>query len=393
MISLNKILLVNRKPNDNLNGFDITTWVDFKNSDGESISPYEYTKQLNAVEIDISLIKGKKLHLTKSCTIPQFKREKFQEQHNVTFVRDITKGDYCVVGNKFLNKEVDFVGNSWMYKSSDIIAILNEIAKTKPLHAFHEKMIKLFNDEKIEYVAFYRWNQCDIEEAMYIAYNINLTQTPRRITSYFHVTSNPTVISSLDSLFNNNTIISQSVILKNLNSVVINNEQYEMLADLFNSRDEANVTLAIETIANSDYEKSAGYIMKLLFHYSTRIYSSRSRTHVNFKSMMNFFGLSSSWSIQDLLEALENKNLLSHRNLQILEGPINANTYLRNKYRDYDNYEYKEIVNEKFSTNEYVDDTDSYVMDYSNVELLKLDDDDQHEEYQHSKREDGEFLF
>ena len=108
---------------------------------------------------------------------------------------------------------------------------------------------------------------------------------------------------------------------------------------------------------------------------------------------MNFFGLSSSWSIQDLLEALENKNLLSHRNLQILEGPINANTYLRNKYRDYDNYEYKEIVNEKFSTNEYVDDTDSYVIDYSNVELLKLDDDDQYEEYQHSKREDGEFLF
>lgn len=393
MISLNKILLVNRKPNNDLNGFDITTWVDFKNSAGGSVSPYEYASRLNTVEVDISLIKGKKLYLTKSCTIPQFKREKFQEQHNVTFIRDIAKADYCVVGNKFLNKDIDFVGNYWMYKSSDIVALLNQIAETKPLHAFHEKMIKLFSDEKIEYVAFYRWNQCDIEEAMYIAYNINLTQTPRRITSHFHVTSNPTVISKLDSLFNNNTIISQSVILKNLNSVVINHEQYEMLTGLFNSRDEANVTLAIETIANSDYEKSAGYIMKLLYYNSSRIYSSRSKTHVNFKSMINFFGLSSSWNIQDLFEALENKNLLSHRNLQILEGAIGGNTYLRNKYRDYDNYEYKEIINEKFSTNEYVDDTDSYVIDYSNVELLKLDDDDQHEEYQHSKREDGEFLF
>lgn len=60
---------------------------------------------------------------------------------------------------------------------------------------------------------------------------------------------------------------------------------------MFKSSDKDNHIMAMEIMANSNYVESALYLLMLLEEYGHRIADCNTKNHVNFKSMVSYFGL------------------------------------------------------------------------------------------------------
>jgi hypothetical protein len=67
---------------------------------------------------------------------------------------------------------------------------------------------------------------------------------------------------------------------------------YESIEKLFQSNQESDWTVAMEIMANSDLDNSALYNFLLFKHYyGSRMAYAKSRNHVNFKSMLEYYGV------------------------------------------------------------------------------------------------------
>ncbi|MBK7819406.1 MAG: hypothetical protein IPJ60_19095 [Sphingobacteriaceae bacterium] len=103
---------------------------------------------------------------------------------------------------------------------------------------------------------------------------------------------------------------------------IMNEDMYRETAKLFESSDNTNTVLAMEAMANCDFQKSAVYLLLLIRENSTKIYNSSNRNHVNFKSLLRYFNITAytltRLSVDDLLNSLRAQKLLSLTNLNML---------------------------------------------------------------------------
>jgi signal peptidase I len=116
-------------------------------------------------------------------------------------------------------------------------------------------------------------------------------------------------------------IYHRNAILTILNEdVVIDAEMYQGLMNMFESSDQADHRIAMEGMANSDYLKSALYLLFLFEEYRMKIYNSSTKHHVNFKSLCKFFDLrpGDHLDLDEITLKLINKNMLDLNNLNIL---------------------------------------------------------------------------
>lgn len=118
-------------------------------------------------------------------------------------------------------------------------------------------------------------------------------------------------------------LLSESIAqsMMNSESVVIDQEIYEQLRDMFNSSDDSNIPLAMEMMAGCDYEKSYVYIGLLIEEFHSVMNSTRNKDHVAFKSLLKFFEISSLYyvySLEELLSKMIRKRILTKEMLDIL---------------------------------------------------------------------------
>ena len=91
------------------------------------------------------------------------------------------------------------------------------------------------------------------------------------------------------NLLNNN--INKVVLDKYVNtiatedSIIIDTKVYEQLKSMFSSRDQENIVLGMEIIANCNIEESKGFIALLFFNHTQSFREAKSWSHVNFKSI------------------------------------------------------------------------------------------------------------
>jgi hypothetical protein len=102
--------------------------------------------------------------------------------------------------------------------------------------------------------------------------------------------------------------------------VVIDAEMYEGLKNMFESSDQADHKIAMEGMANSDYLRSALYLLFLFNDYRMKIYNSSTKQHVNFKSLCKFFDhrAGDRLTLDEITQKLRDKNVLDLNNLNIL---------------------------------------------------------------------------
>ena len=110
-------------------------------------------------------------------------------------------------------------------------------------------------------------------------------------------------------------------------TITIDEKVFNQLNNMFESEDKDNHVLAMEIMANCNYQKSIMYILILLREYNYKIGKLRSRTHVNFKSLLGYLGMRHD---NLYLQAYEMIDIMLERNLVTLEKL----QYLFDKYQD-----------------------------------------------------------
>lgn len=121
----------------------------------------------------------------------------------------------------------------------------------------------------------------------------------------------------LTSLLSAPDIYSQEEIIGLINedAAIIDQNMYNRLRDMFNSKTSADHTMAIEILANCNISPSLHHVMLLIKEFNTLLYSMAESKHVNFKSLLEYIDVNrgSMGSITDdkMVQCLMDKNVLS----------------------------------------------------------------------------------
>lgn len=117
------------------------------------------------------------------------------------------------------------------------------------------------------------------------------------------------------------TLVHEKELLANLNgddALVITQTEFEQITSMFRSSDQDNHVLAMEIMANCNYQESMYYLLRAFKDFHQQMSNQRAKNHVNFKSLVSFLNIGSAsynWS----LSAMQIVNLLKDKGLLTLE--------------------------------------------------------------------------
>lgn len=116
-------------------------------------------------------------------------------------------------------------------------------------------------------------------------------------------------------------LVHEKELLANLNgddALVITQTEFDQITSMFKSSDQDNHVLAMEIMANCNYQESMYYLLRAFKDFHQQMSNQRAKNHVNFKSLVSFLNIGSAsynWS----LGAMQIVNLLKDKSLLTLE--------------------------------------------------------------------------
>ena len=125
-----------------------------------------------------------------------------------------------------------------------------------------------------------------------------------------------------NNLMNHGNVYDESALLSLLNSeLVMDQEIYEGVKNLFESNDRNDHKVAMESMANCNYLQSAVYLLMLMKNYRHQMANSDMKNHVNFKSLLKFFDVNINYSevsYDDIVYKLIDKNIMTYENMALI---------------------------------------------------------------------------
>jgi hypothetical protein len=251
-----------------------------------------------------------KLYFYAECTVPRFKVREMWKPKKVSITVKEEYGTHKFLSSKF-NKYLDKAGNLYTIKASDLKKWLDSNNSIFANYAEHLQYDNLSEDVK----EVLKTEGLDILIDYYLRNIINgYINTLRGKDSYNQLYDYPIAkdktlsyemfelcsfkedkeANAWKDLYNDSTdFYLDDAVNRALQdeSTVIDGEMYEQLKNLLESSDEANTTMAMEVIANSNIEKSAKFIYQLMREYSNRMVYNSAYNSVNFRSLRDSTGL------------------------------------------------------------------------------------------------------
>ena len=278
----------------------------------ESIT--NFTKKIIDVKGEYTPKDGDKLFFLPGCTVPRFKMKKFCEEYGTAMVKYIDKANSIFISLKYFDDVLEY---------------------TVPYATPKEEVVKYFNTCKPEiadmiqqstcgYVFF---NSCPDTEMLITTFRSNFNVTPRFSSSPYNDHTYRLSIDSIEKLkqfkdvVSNPNIHNEVCVSKLLNTgAEMTETEYESIKRLITSNDTTNLKVAVEIMANCDFEKSAVYLLLLIHEFGSTMYTCQTTKHVNFKSLMTFFNISGLqyFYLDEVMESLIKTKLVSRNNLNIL---------------------------------------------------------------------------
>lgn len=120
------------------------------------------------------------------------------------------------------------------------------------------------------------------------------------------------------------TIYDESAILEHVNgdnAVTITTDVYNNLNMMFDSTDTDNHILAMEIMANSNYNDSLLFIQMLFMNHYSKMESLKEKNHVNFKSLLAYLGKTIQGMYSDMdtiMHSLRDNGRLTEENIETL---------------------------------------------------------------------------
>ena len=286
-----------------------------------------------------------KYFLMPGTVVPRVKLQNLSVDAGIKVVRSPEDADKVFIGKNSFSK-MSKSGHVYAIEKSLVEAYVNSEALTTDEYIVDRLKIALLNAEHIyiamEYSAknFFSGNTVNKQQAL--LRNLH-DKSPNRLGSsnfsYKHYLIESEYCEMLDKALNSGTvqICNEEDLLENLNgddALVITQTEFNQLSEMFKSSDKDNHVLAMEIMANSNYSQSIFYLLRLFKDFHEQMASQRSRTHVNFKSLVSYLSIGSAtynWNLvaNKMLEIIKDKGLLT---LQMIEETFVAYEYEVRQY-------------------------------------------------------------
>jgi hypothetical protein len=269
-----------------------------------------------ALPSKLDLNKKDRLYIYLECKVPRFKLKKVLEDHQCAVVRDLNKANKLIVNKESIYNLV----RTCYYYHTTFIEFKDALSKTtSPLKQIFNNLFEhpeVYNIDKDS--TFLISNPIAEDTKRY---------TPARYWSWQSVyeIDSPVSLAVVRSFINNPNVYQQKALTTYMNDSVLNSSNIKSLEAMFKSTSKEDWNLATEMLANYDYERSAVFILLTLSRYNTQIKESKSSSHVNFKAMLDYFGIKLyHFSNHHILGILKSRSLLTHDAAVILLNSIYA---------------------------------------------------------------------
>lgn len=260
--------------------------------------------------------KGDKLWFYPGCDVPRFKVKQFCQAHNVAVVKYSDKATVRFIGPNSL-KEMISNSHTYYMKKDKFIKWLDSVMRNS-----YEDLKKDILASQNDRVYFYNSTPlrqfCNKE---LFANKILLKEYYNCEGSWSNYLNDEKTYQQVINLLTDSSLRHQDDILSLLNTgTVLDQDMYDQIHKLFESEDKENTKLAMEAMANCDFQQSAVYLLLLLKEYDQKIYNSGNKHHVNFKSLLKYFDISqlTNISVDDVIDSLRHQKLLNLNNLNRL---------------------------------------------------------------------------
>lgn len=258
---------------------------------------------------------GDKIWFYPGCDIPRFKVKQFCMNNNVSIVKTKDRSTVRFMGQETVN-QTRFHDDLY-YMGKDAFLTWLDSVMCNAYMQMRDDIAKCPSD--IVYIDHSAYRDfCDEElfaEKIMLPEGIDLPSTE------VYRFATPESYQQLVDMISDPGLYYQDDMLSLLNTgIVIDEDMYKRMHELFKSSDADNTRLAMEAMANCDFQKSAVYLLLLMQKYGTKIYNSGTKHHVNFKSLIKYFQIKNinSISVDDMIDSLRHQKLLSLSNLNYL---------------------------------------------------------------------------
>jgi len=263
-----------------------------------------------------------KIYFMPGCTVPRFKVKQLCEVTGMSISKTPQNASVIIFSNE-TEKEVaqkDFEYNCIHSKDlEEAIGLLYQKRHVdyKAVPQIAELIDFLRDENNLDYVYVESWSSKNqIETA--------LKGTGRKFFRTSTWITEESAINNFDSILElNKTLVHQKDLLTIINmNNVMTEDMFNETSKMFDSQDKNNHVLALELMANVDYERSALYLFMLFKDHHYAIWDRPETKHVNFKSMMDFFNLRRGFRLsdmEDVIGELEARDLLTTEHLDYVE--------------------------------------------------------------------------
>lgn len=290
--------------------------------------PDDITKRFE--QNDFTFKAGEKVFITSRCSIPRAKIKQSFKEKGLKITHVLDEADHIIVDRDFVEYHTQ---NSYsnLYKQEKIEKMMNDSSmiisrvKDKLMKATFKTILEeLVQNPVSDCLVDYRVSRA-IDDAMEHACLVNqdgehdyssergYLRTVNKIKRDFFMK----VLDNIDKV-----ILEDKLIGMTNNEIHMDKELFDSLCKYMQSEDKDNILLAMETMANCNYESSALYLLLLIEKYGYKMRDSKVSNYVNFKSMMRFFNISryklDRLGYDDILDILKSKNLLNQGYIDII---------------------------------------------------------------------------
>ena len=343
----------------------------------QSIGLYPHNALKHRINSGFKLIPMENYYFLPGTSIPRVKLQNLSVEQGIKSVRNIQEADAI------------FISKTTLHKTS-----LNDYT-----YGIHKNLIKAYLENVTgldAYIAEQLQTVLDSTTSDYIAVSSTArrfftgessgnimeilrnacaeVETPSNVLHHNYHIIEAKYLPELSYAINNTAVklVNEEELIAYLNgddALTIGATEFDQLAQMFKSSDTENCTLAMEIMANSNYQSSIYYLLRLFKDYVNRISTSHTRTHVNFKSLLSYLEISSktyNWNfdVDKILHIILNKNLLELWMIEdvireyadeVLERSTNKNSVIQVKsftlldeFAKYLNTNYVKVLKEDF---------------------------------------------
>jgi len=273
-----------------ISGYSDYSLNDFTDIIGAFSDNYVLNNAPFTLHSDYTINQNEKLYFLPGTSVPRIKLKDIFAQTKSKTTRNIAEATKVIGSVKSLDKLLDATWYYWVTVPKFLEFL--EIALNKgDVHPddYKDTIDHVINDEIIltDY-AFIRNLKCN--ESITLTPEIDYIQGSRKFLhledKYFDIWDELKDCTVYDEA----TLIS---LVNGDDSTSIDEKMFESLSQMLSSSDEDNHVLALEIMANSNYSDSLYYLCLLFEQFHYIISNTRTRNHVNFKSLVYYMGFAS----------------------------------------------------------------------------------------------------